>query len=71
MPVTWLPKRCSAKAHCTLRLLPQTKTYRDAAPDTDPFFIAMQIGVKLNRKAEGFAAASAFSAGLATLASFK
>jgi hypothetical protein len=48
--------------------LPPMSTYWDQTPDDDPFFVAIQAGVKLNRWAAGFAAASALCAGLATLA---
>jgi hypothetical protein len=51
--------------------LPAMLAYWDRAPDTDPFFVAIQAGVRLNRWAAGFAALSAFSTGLATLASLK
>ena len=50
--------------------LPPMVTYFDHAPDTDPFFAAMQAGVGLNRTAAAFAAVSALSAGLATFAAF-
>jgi hypothetical protein len=49
--------------------LPPIVPYWDRTPDDDPFFIAIQTGVKLNRWAAGFAAASALCVGLATLAS--
>ena len=48
--------------------LPPMTAYWDGVPNTDPFFVAMQAGVRLNRWAAGFAALSALTAGLATLA---
>lgn len=49
--------------------LPPMVSYYDRAPDNDPFFVAVQAGVKLNRQAAYFAALSALCAGLGTLAS--
>jgi hypothetical protein len=51
--------------------LPSMTSYWDGVPDTDPFFIAMQAGIKLNRRAAECAALSALSAGLATFASLR
>jgi hypothetical protein len=49
--------------------LPEMVTYWDSTPSNDPFFVAVQKGVTLNRWAAAFAAASAICAALATLAS--
>jgi hypothetical protein len=49
--------------------LPPMVAYWDGTPDTDPFFVALQAGVKFNRLAAGFAAVSALSGGLATFSS--
>jgi hypothetical protein len=49
--------------------LPPMGSYWDGVPDNDPFFVAIQAGVELNRWAAGFAAVSALCAGLAALAS--
>jgi hypothetical protein len=48
--------------------LPPILPYWDRTPDDNPFFVTLQTGVKLNRWAAGFAAASALCTGLATVA---
>lgn len=47
--------------------LPPMQTYFDETPEDDPFRVAMQQGVMLNRRAAMFAAAAAACSGLATL----
>jgi len=49
--------------------LPPMISYFGYAPPDDPFLLAMQTGVILNRWAAGFAALSALCAGLGTISS--
>lgn len=48
--------------------LPPMVPYLDETPEDDPFRVALQQGVSLNRRAALFAAAAAACSGLATLA---
>jgi hypothetical protein len=49
--------------------LPEMKAYWDGVPSDDPFFVAVQKSVILNRWAAGFAAASAVCTALAIFVS--
>jgi hypothetical protein len=49
--------------------LPEMVSYWDGTPSDDPFFVAMQKGVTLNKWAAGFAGVSAICAAAATAAS--
>lgn len=49
--------------------LPMMRTYWDSTPSDDPFFVAIQTGVILNRWAAAFAGVSAFCAAAATMVS--
>lgn len=48
--------------------LPSPMSYYGPTPASDPFFAAMQKGILFNRCAAGFAAVSALSSGLSSLA---
>ena len=47
--------------------LPPMLTYWNAAPPTDPLYVALQQGVRMNRIAAGCAGLSALSMAAATL----